>query len=133
MDESLYSYQSFLGSKMRDRFPIAQKKELSCQSVVRRVRSGSETDRVIKGLRYHSREVGEAIDKGGILAELLAKSIGQVVGGIGRNQEHTWADLGQLNSKRAGGGGLACRRDKSKEGCQTEECGKCGMCVVQSE
>lgn len=48
---------------------------------------------------YHGRQVGESVDKGGILAELLSKCIGQIVGGISRDQQNTGSDLGQLNSQ----------------------------------
>lgn len=66
-------------------------------------------------IAYHSREVGESIDEGSILAELLSKGIRQVVGGICGDQEDTWADLGQLDSKRARSGRLSYFRARNDE------------------
>lgn len=59
------------------------------------------------GINLHGAEVVKAVDEAGLLAEFLRKGIRQVVRGVGRDEQHRAADLGELDGERARGGGLA--------------------------
>lgn len=58
-------------------------------------------DRAV-GVNLHGAEVVEAINKTGVLSELLVEGIGQVVGRIGRDEENVLAVLCELDGQRAG-------------------------------
>ena len=49
----------------------------------------------------HGGEVVEAVDEAGLLAELLGEGVGQVVGGVGGDEEDGAADAGQLDGQGA--------------------------------
>lgn len=59
------------------------------------------------GVDLHGGEIVETSDLGGLLAELLAKSVGKIVRRVGRNEQHRLAYLGELHGQRAGSGRLA--------------------------
>lgn len=56
---------------------------------------------------FHSTEVREAIDETGFLAEFLGEGIGEIVGGVGGDEEDGAADFGELDCEGAGGCGLS--------------------------
>lgn len=53
------------------------------------------------GVDLHGAEVVEALDEARLLAELLAKGVAEVVGGVGRDEQHGAAHLGQLDGQTA--------------------------------
>ena len=61
---------------------------------------------VVVGVNLHGREVVEALDGGRLAADLLAEGIGEVVGGVGTDDEDLLAALGELDAEAARGGGL---------------------------
>ena len=56
---------------------------------------------------FHGTEISVAFDEAGLLAELLAEGVGQVVGRVGGDEEDGFADAGHLDGEGAGGGGFA--------------------------
>jgi hypothetical protein len=56
---------------------------------------------------FHGAEVREAIDETGLLAEFLREGIGQIVCGVGRDEEDRAANFCELYCEGAGGGGLS--------------------------
>lgn len=53
------------------------------------------------GVDFHGAEVLEAVDEARILAELLVEGVGEVVGGVGGDEEDGSAVLCQLDGERA--------------------------------
>lgn len=59
------------------------------------------------GIDLHGAEVVEAVDQAGLLAKLLVEGIGQVVGGVGTDEQDGAAHFGELDGEGARRGGFA--------------------------
>ena len=50
---------------------------------------------------YHGIEVGEASDLSGVLVEFLVEGIGDIVGGVSGDEQHTLSHPGQQDGQTA--------------------------------
>lgn len=63
--------------------------------------AGHEVLDAAVGVNLHGAEVVKAVNEAGLLAKLLVKGVRQVVRGVGRDEQHRAAHLGQLDGEGA--------------------------------